>query len=149
MYLHTLVSYEHCTFAQCKITSQSYLTLSPSSHAVGDRPQMPLPHHQPGTVVGPAHLSGHPESPMLSPSHLRGGGGGSKSTTLPPSARYQGLPSSPSRISKKTGRGASPTTRASYTHEYTISTPPLLQQTNSQRKRAESVDTSAYTKIKY
>ena len=128
---------EHCTFDLGSCISL-FNAHSPSSNAATERPQMPLPYPQPGGVWGP--ISGPSDPPMGSPSHISG----NMSTSLPGSGHFQGAPS-PSRHPKMTGR-SSPMMRASYTHDYAASNQ-QQQLTDSQRKRAESVDTFAYARV--
>lgn len=112
-----------------------------SYYAAGDRPPMPLPSAQ-SCERPPVPI---PESPTLwtsSASHCHG----TKSTTLPASGCYRGAPS-PSNTPKM-GRAVSPQLRASYAHECMGSNQPV-QQADNQRKRAESVDTYAYARVKH
>lgn len=103
----------------------------------GERPQMALPHVQ-SSMQGPGLLSGNAESPTQwsSLSHS------SKGTTLPASGHHQDTPS-PTCDARKVPLDV----RASYGHEYLVSTPPV--QEDHHRKRAESVDTYAYASVKH
>lgn len=69
-------------------------------------------------------------------------GRGGKSTTLPSSGRYRGGPPPPEE--RKLNRALSPILLANYSQE-----PQGAYQNESYRKRAESVDSSAYSKVKF
>ena len=116
------------------------IVFSLPNDAAGDRPQMPLPHVH-SNMPGLSPLTGSTESPTMWSSS-------SKSTTPPASGHHQDTPS-PSCDARKmaSGRAVSPIVRASYGHEYLVTTPPV--QADHHRKRAESVDTYAYASVKH
>jgi hypothetical protein len=104
----------------------------------GERPQMPLPGVQPVGVTNSPTL-------LTSPTHHHRLG--ERSSTLPQSSRYgnQAPPTSPpggDRFSGKKQVLAPLRSRASYTHEFAVSTTPQVHfQLDTQRKRSESLNT--------
>jgi hypothetical protein len=107
-------------------------------YTAGERPQMPLPGVQPVGVTNSPTL-------LTSPTHHHRLG--ERSSTLPQSSRYgnQAPPTSPpggDRFSGKKQVLAPLRSRASYTHEFAVSTTPQVHfQLDTQRKRSESLNT--------
>ena len=127
----TILNNAHCS--QCP---PPYIQIMPTLPiaAVNNRPQLPLP-HETGS-----------DSPTLlaSPGHLV------RTSTLPQSAYHRKHGSSPLSPGRKPAAAHhSPQTRASYTHDVSLSPAGHHHhQGESQRKRSESVNTYRQVRVK-